>query len=1281
MVRLIVSRTGSDSLAMEATKARTKTKRRPTRDDSEVRTESQQQSRRDGDPTAHLSESTTKVATSRPQNSQEKEESVSSRPKNTASSEKSPAKTKQKSNSKSLMPAQPSESNTTVDASNPQSSQDEEGIIWSKLEKATVQPAQSKPLKVYRRYVPTIREPQEVNSKRPQTSMKFFKKISSSKSQVSRSDEETTTRRSGAGDHATKLEEKRITDIGTRPPHSTGREVIVPTVGGIEARNDESSERDTGEKHIRQNEKKDSADTLRQPGPNPSSNSKSKSASTRLFQGFAGKAGLLASPAQYSKHNSKVTKKRGVSNPLALAPIAPVDESVEVFSPSDHTQRVAGPVNRKPSSAPSRSRSIPRPSSTRISRPSLSNALALLSMESMDESVEAFLPFGIPRPRPTLLSQARIKRKPAVAPSTRPKPANEKPPQHPVLSKDGVKASHQSKIMQGPTQGVGKKKSAPKASPQPQAGYQNPVKSSATNAQRPSFSKDAHSATSIEASHRTKDAATLEKNSQSLLKMESSPVTSTQPKPVPQNPPDEETQCRVYSETADTFKTGTISDPGTALRQAATEATVRDRLNLTRSSVGEGEICHVRVTLGNLSGVFTSRDPSSSNSSPKDRDNSLVVGYAEMVTHASKVDTSVKSADSIPITPQMGDGGKSPFRIVWSSRKKGDPKTRNRLYFSVALEKQGGKFEHSLIRVGVRRGEQKIPLGLVPLQVGGNALERQKFDLELQPIEPRRRKGFFWDGELDTSKHSFRDDDLIYGISDIGLLRVRIDVKKGIYENSGPVLWCDVIRDDELDVRSPGSFFDASLRGSHLTMKDDTYKISYVSKAPSNADDEQSRVLQEVSESEERSAEKKNRPLSNMEKVVPLPFVEKVPCTLGVEKRSEVVVEERDDIECFHIPVSQNEGREKRSEVAVEERGDIECFHILGSQNEGRDSVSKSELRSSIVAREDETGQSLLVETPSHSGVPADKQGSIQLGESGSSPVTKSSVIDVRHESEVESLVESIAIPVGIGFSPSDLGGETIKAAGKRDVENTRGPLSPLVKDESDEVTTASEEGVKTNSAWILEMFLCRKLDRPFTDSQTLTTFGEEESALNDWTPMEVPEVATTERVENNEDQGSLLVRGKLDDAATIPEGGVENINGVENTNDVKDKSDESTFEAVPSGDDNSTYAAVAEDDSESTQSSDDSSNASAVEQQSGFETALLRLQDSFLLPEVIDHAASIIYGEAVRVGIYSYGSSDSSEVSNASSLNDGIRLQSYDSSRNKDDISIGLPPSHSNEK
>lgn len=811
--------------------------------------------------------------------------------------------------------------------------------------------------------------------------------------------------------------------------------------------------------------------------------------------------------------------------------------------------------------------------------------------------------------------------------------------------------------------------SAPKASPQPQADYKKADKSSATNAQSPSFSKDAHLATGIEASHPTKEAAAVEDNSQSLVKMESSPVASTQPKPGPQNPPNEETQCRGYSETADTFKTGTISDPVTALRQAATEAMETDRLHLSKSSVGDGEICHVRVTLGNLSGVFTSRDPSSPSSSPKDRDNSLVVGYAEMVTQASEVDTSVKSADSIPITPQMGDSGKSPIRIVWSSRKKGDPKTRNRLYFSVALEQQGGKFEHSLIRVGVRRGEQKIPLGFVLLQVGlgGNALEGETFDLELQPIKPRRRKGFFWDGELDTSRHSFRDDNLIYELSDIGLLRVRIDVKKGVYENSSPVLWRDVIRDDELEVRSPGSFFEASLR-SHLTMKDDLYQISFASKAPRNVDDGQSRVLQEVGESDKRDTEEKYCPLFKMGKVVSLPFIEKTSYTSGVEKRSDGVAEDRDD--------------------------NIECFHILGSQNEGRDSVSKSESRSSIDARKDEMGQSILVETPSPGGIPTDKQGSMQLGESGCSSISKSYVIEMRRESEVVSLTEGPAIC--IGFSHSDLGGDTIKAAGKRDVENTRGPLSPLVKDESDGVTTTLEEGMETNIAWILEMFLCRKVDRPFTDSQTLTTSGEEESALNDWTPLKVPEVATTVRVENNKDQGSLLVKDKLDDTATVPEGGVEIVNGMENINDrytalVKDKADESTFEAVPSGDDNSTYASVGEDDSEGTCSTDDSSNASAVEKQSGFEMALLRLHGSFSLPDVIDHAASIIYDEAVRVGLYSYGSSDSSEVSSASSLNDGIRLYSDDSSCNKDasvtsrkvkkmyDMSIGLPPSHSN--
>jgi hypothetical protein len=777
-----------------------------------------------------------------------------------------------------------------------------------------------------------------------------------------------------------------------------------------------------------------------------------------------------------------------------------------------------------------------------------------LSMESKNDPVGGFLSFGIPRSRPKLLSQARVKRKPAPAPSTRPKPVKEKAAEDFVLFKHGGKGSNQSKVLQGSTQDAGKMKTAPIASPQPQADYKKSDKSSAANTQSPSSSKDAQS---IEVSYRKKKAAGLERKSHSLVTREPFPVTSTQPKPSLQNPPDEAIQCRVHSETADTFKKGTISDP-------ATDATVRDRLIRTNTSVGDGAICHVRVTLGNLSGVFTSRDPSSSNSRPQDRDNDLVVGYAEMVTLASEVDDSVQLTNSIPITPQMGDDAESPFHIVWSNRKKGDPKTRNRLYFSVAMEQEGGNFEHSLIRVGVRRGEQKIPLGLVPIQVGENSLEREKFYLALQPIEPRRRKGFFWDGELDTSKHSFRNDDLIYKLSDKGLLRVRIEVKKGVYENSGPVLWRDVVRNDEVDVRLAGNFLDASLRGSHLTIQD----------------------------------EKKNSPLSKVEKAAPLPFVEKASYITGVEKRSESVEEERDDF--------------------------MACSHILGSPNEGRDGLP-------IAAGKDEMGKGLHGESDYPSGVQVDKKGSMQREERSSNPITESSVIDVRPE--VESLVES------------------------------------------------TEESDGTNSAWNLKTFLWHKLDNQFSVSQTLITLGEEESALNDLTQLEEPEVATTERVENSNYQGSLLVNDKLNDTTTVPGGGAENSND-RYTLLLKDN--------VPSGDDYSTYTPGAEDGTQFTESSDDSSDVSAVEKQSGFEMALLRLHDNLSLPDVIDHAANIIYGEAVRVGLYSYGSSDSSEVTNTSSLNDGINLYTNDSSCDKDtsvaskkvkdiyDISIGLPPSPS---
>jgi hypothetical protein len=88
------------------------------------------------------------------------------------------------------------------------------------------------------------------------------------------------------------------------------------------------------------------------------------------------------------------------------------------------------------------------------------------------------------------------------------------------------------------------------------------------------------------------------------------------------------------------------------------------------------------------------------------------------------------------------------------------------------------------------------------------------------------------DGELDTPEIRSRDDDVIYELSTLGY--VRIDVKKGVYENSGPKV-ARRNRDDELDEitrsrRQP--------RGLALTMKDDLYKISHA-QSPSNVNDEQ----------------------------------------------------------------------------------------------------------------------------------------------------------------------------------------------------------------------------------------------------------------------------------------------------------------------------------------------------------------------------------------------------------------------------------------------------------
>jgi hypothetical protein len=111
----------------------------------------------------------------------------------------------------------------------------------------SVQPAQSKALKSVCTGVCSDNGSQEVQARGLKLS-NFFKKFSSSKSQVSRSDEETT-RRSGV-DHANKNRRDVSQSLG-RPPHSTGQEVIVPSVGGIEVRNDESKGECRYDKHVR----------------------------------------------------------------------------------------------------------------------------------------------------------------------------------------------------------------------------------------------------------------------------------------------------------------------------------------------------------------------------------------------------------------------------------------------------------------------------------------------------------------------------------------------------------------------------------------------------------------------------------------------------------------------------------------------------------------------------------------------------------------------------------------------------------------------------------------------------------------------------------------------------------------------------------------------------------------------------------------------------------------------------------------------------------------------
>lgn len=241
----------------------------------------------------------------------------------------------------------------------------------------------------------------------------------------------------------------------------------------------------------------------------------------------------------------------------------------------------------------------------------------------------------------------------------------------------------------------------------------------------------------------------------------------------------------------------------------------------TPKRILEGTAFHVRVTLGYLSGVSVAMLPSQQ--IPKDR-NALVVGYAKVEYSSSVATHCSKIAVSQPLLLPCSKGTTHLPPIVWSGHAAYD-KTLGRLYFSVVLESAHLKdseervftAETVCLAVGVKRGDDLVPLGLISFTIDGTEFSGKRVDFNVLPeirgssggrsmFKPLRKLG---DNGSACGDHR-------YFLQRDAKLSARIDVRSDIVGESGPRAWDDATGDDDSFVHSllnlPGSMADKSSR-------------------------------------------------------------------------------------------------------------------------------------------------------------------------------------------------------------------------------------------------------------------------------------------------------------------------------------------------------------------------------------------------------------------------------------------------------------------------------------
>jgi hypothetical protein len=246
------------------------------------------------------------------------------------------------------------------------------------------------------------------------------------------------------------------------------------------------------------------------------------------------------------------------------------------------------------------------------------------------------------------------------------------------------------------------------------------------------------------------------------------------------------------------------------------------------------QMFQVRVSLGYLTGIKMEQ---LSKKTRRGSHNALVVGYASLAKKKTK--TKKQQALSQPLVPSLGDDAKTKQqKIIWANRRGGQTQmplsiAKRRLYFSLLLELEDVTLLSSdddsvisdnaflpevvKIEIGVKCGDQKIPLGSANLVINGNEATNHRVDMAVRPVQGSgvARRGLFGASKRQQNNF-FSNGDFSYGLASNATLRVRLDVKPGM-SGQGPT-WGDSNGDDESYVTNYS--LDPSLTMGDITKHD-----------------------------------------------------------------------------------------------------------------------------------------------------------------------------------------------------------------------------------------------------------------------------------------------------------------------------------------------------------------------------------------------------------------------------------------------------------------------------